>query len=89
VIIAVVAQGRLVRVVVVIVVNAGVVVGVGISADVTDVVVPSCPRVGVAGPYSAGFEASCEWEPVSPRGMHAWANVTCAGVEGEGPRLPL
>jgi hypothetical protein len=41
VIVAVVARGCLVRVVVVVVVNASVVVGTGISADVTDVTVPS------------------------------------------------
>jgi hypothetical protein len=65
VIVAVVVRGRLVGVVVAVVVNAGVVVGASILADVTDVTVPSWPRAGVAGPYSAGIEASCEWKPVS------------------------
>jgi hypothetical protein len=41
VIVAVVARGCLVGVVMVVVVNAGVVVGAGILADVTDVTVPS------------------------------------------------
>jgi hypothetical protein len=41
VIVAVVAWGRFVGVVVAIVVNVSVVVGVGISADMTDVTVPS------------------------------------------------
>jgi hypothetical protein len=41
VIVAVVAQGRFVGVAVAVVVNAGVVVGAGISADVTDVTVQS------------------------------------------------
>jgi hypothetical protein len=41
VIVAVVVRGRLVGVVVAVVVNAGVVVGASILADVTDVTVPS------------------------------------------------
>jgi hypothetical protein len=40
-IVSIVARGRLIGVVVAVVVNAGVVVGAGISADVTDVTVPS------------------------------------------------
>jgi hypothetical protein len=72
VIVAVVARGRLIGVVVV---NAGVVVGASISADVTDVTVPSRLRVGVAGPYSAGIEASWS-ERLFRRGARAWANVS-------------
>jgi hypothetical protein len=41
VIVAVAARGRLVGVVVVVVVNAGVVMGVGISTDMTDVTILS------------------------------------------------
>jgi hypothetical protein len=41
VIVAVVAWGRFADVVIVVVVNVGIVVGAGISADVTDVTVPS------------------------------------------------
>jgi hypothetical protein len=41
VIVAIVARGRFVEVVVVVVVNVGIIMGAGISADVTDVTVPS------------------------------------------------
>jgi hypothetical protein len=41
VIVAVVAWGRFVRATIAVVVNVGVVVGAGISADVKDVTVPS------------------------------------------------
>jgi hypothetical protein len=41
VIVAIVARGRFVVVVVVVVVNVGIIMGAGISADVTDVTVPS------------------------------------------------
>jgi hypothetical protein len=47
------------------VVNAGVVVDTVISADVTDVSIPSSPRTDVAGLCSAGIEVSREWAPVS------------------------
>jgi hypothetical protein len=76
VIVAVVAWGCFVGVVVAVVVNAGVVVGAGISVNVTDVTIPSRPRAGVAGPYSAGIEASCEWAPVSPERARVWASVS-------------
>jgi hypothetical protein len=58
VIVAIASWGCFVRVVVVVVVNVDVVMGVGISANVTDVTVPSRSRADVAGPYSAGIEAS-------------------------------
>jgi hypothetical protein len=58
-----------------VVVNAGVVVDAVISADVTDVAVPSCPRTDVAGLCSAGIEASREWVLVPSGGPRAWANV--------------
>jgi hypothetical protein len=75
VIVAVVAWGCFVGAVMAIVVNAGVVVDAVISADVTDMTIPSSPCTDVAGPYSAGIEASCEWVAVPPGGACVWANV--------------
>jgi hypothetical protein len=92
VIVAVVAWGRFVGAVSAVVVNVGVVVGVGIAADVTDVTVPSCPRADVGGPYSAGIEASCEWVLVPLGGEHAWTNIPLtrrARRRRRGAALPL
>jgi hypothetical protein len=55
-----------------VVVIVGVVMGAGISADVT---VPSWPRAESAGPYFAGTEALREWVVVSPGDAHMWAKV--------------
>jgi hypothetical protein len=72
VIVAVVAWGCFVGVVVAVVVNAGVVMGAGISANMKDMTVPSCPRADVAGPYSTGIEASCEWAAVLTGRARVW-----------------
>jgi hypothetical protein len=74
-IVDVVSWGCLVGAVMAVVVNAGVVVDTVISADVTDVTIPSSLRLDVAGTYSVGIEASCEWAPVPPGGTRACANV--------------
>jgi hypothetical protein len=58
-----------------IVVNVGTVMGAGISANVTDVNVLSWPRADVAGPHSAGIEASREWAVVSLGRVRVWAKV--------------
>jgi hypothetical protein len=58
-----------------VVVIVGVVMGAGISADVTDVTVPSWLRAESAGPYFAGTEALREWVVVSPGDAHVWAKV--------------
>jgi hypothetical protein len=75
VIVAVVAWGHFIGVVVAVVVNAGVVVDAVILADVTNVTVPSSPHTDVAGPFSAGIKASCEWVLVPQGGARAWANI--------------
>jgi hypothetical protein len=56
-IVAIVARGNFVGAIMAVVVNAGVVVDAVISADVTDVTVPSSPRTDVLGLCSAGIEA--------------------------------
>jgi hypothetical protein len=45
------------------VVNAGEVVGAGISADVTDVAIRNDHAWCCRSPYSAGINASREWVP--------------------------
>jgi hypothetical protein len=66
--------------------------GTGISADMADMTVPSLPHADIAGPYSAGTEASRELAVVSPEHAHMWAKVSLtrrARLRSEGPRLPL
>jgi hypothetical protein len=63
-----------------VVVNVGAVMGAGISADVTDMTIPSCPHADSAGPYSAGTEASREWAVVSSR--HARVGESLADTVG-------
>jgi hypothetical protein len=67
VIVAVVAWGHFVGVVIAIVVNVGAVLGAGISADMTDVT--------VAGLYSAGTEALREWAAALLGRACVWAKV--------------
>jgi hypothetical protein len=50
--------------------------GAGISADATDVTVPSRLHTDSAGPYSTGTEASREWVVVLPGHAREWAKVS-------------
>jgi hypothetical protein len=52
-----------------------VVVGVGVSADVTDMTAPSRPRSGSASLHVAGVEASWLRAAVSPRRECEWDKV--------------
>jgi hypothetical protein len=52
-----------------------VVVGVGISADVTDMTAPSRSRSVSAGMHVAGVKASRLRAAVSPGRAHEWAKV--------------
>jgi hypothetical protein len=54
----------------------GVVMGAGISADVTDVTAPSSLRADSASLYTAGIEASREWAAVLPGHARVWAKVS-------------
>jgi hypothetical protein len=67
VIVVVVSWGCFVEAVMAVMVNASAVMDAVIAADVTDVTAPSSPRTDVAGPYSVGIDASCEWAPVAGR----------------------
>jgi hypothetical protein len=55
--------------------DVGVVMGVGISADVTDMTAPSRPHAGSAGLHAAGIEASWLRAAVSPAHARVRAKV--------------
>jgi hypothetical protein len=55
--------------------DVGVVMGAGISADVTDMTAPSRPRSGSTSLHVTGIEALRLRAAVSPRRAREWAKV--------------
>jgi hypothetical protein len=92
VIVAVVAWGCFVGAIMAVVVNTGVVVDAVISADMTDVTVPSSPRTDVAGPYSVGIRRRASGHLFRQEARLRGRMFRRHGepdVEGNGPHLPL